>query len=69
VHDDALSHQWSQMTLDAVGLALLAIPAIGLTWLAGKVLVRGARLLAHASHAGWARAKRTRPRHRGRHRR
>jgi len=69
VHDDALSHQWSQMTLDAVGLALLAIPAIGLTWLAVKVLIRCVRLLAHATHARWAHVKRAHPRHRGRHRR
>ncbi|HEU5427979.1 MAG TPA: hypothetical protein VFU74_13955 [Actinocrinis sp.] len=69
VHDDALSHQWSQMTLDAIGVLLLAIPAIGLTWLAAKVLVRCSRLSAHAVNASWTRARSARQKPRGRHRR
>jgi putative peptide zinc metalloprotease protein len=70
VRADALSHQWSQMTLDGVGVLILAIPAIGLTWLAVKVLARSSRLCAHAARTRWVGTTHAAPsRPRGRHRR
>lgn len=45
VYGDALRHQWAQMTLDLITVALLAIPVIGLVWLAARVVTRFALLL------------------------
>lgn len=66
VHDDATRHQWSQMTLDAIGLTVLAIPVIGLAWLTVNLLARTPRLIARHAHEH---PSRTHPRPRGRHRR
>ena len=62
VHASALNHQWAQLSLDATAIALLLIPAIGLSWLA-------VRLAGRAAHAGSAALPRLRPKRRGRHRR
>ncbi len=69
VHDDALRHQWAQMTLDGVALALLAIPVIGLAWLTVRVLIRLTRLLARAVRSPGAAPDPARPLQLGRHRR
>lgn len=52
VHADALRHQWAQMTLDMISVALLAIPVIGLAWLAFAVVLRLTRLLARRVRSG-----------------
>jgi putative peptide zinc metalloprotease protein len=59
IHAAAVQHQWSELTLDAVAVGLLLIPAVGLTWL-------GLRVSGRLLRAGAARA---RPKPRGRHRR
>jgi putative peptide zinc metalloprotease protein len=57
-------HQWAELTLDAVAVLVLVIPAIGLTWL-------GLRVAGRLVRAGRRRAANVRPKRRpkGRHRR
>src|SRR5262249_37595780 len=62
IHAAALDHQWAQLTLAAVAVLLLVLPAIGRSGLAVRISGRAARL-------GAARAGALRPQPRGRHRR
>jgi putative peptide zinc metalloprotease protein len=66
IHADAVQRQWAELTLDSAAVALLAIPAIGLSWLALRVGGRLARAAATALPKG---LNRLRPQPRGRHRR
>jgi putative peptide zinc metalloprotease protein len=65
VHTAAVHHHWAELTLDAVAVVLLVIPAIGLSWL-------GLRVAGRLARAGAGRARRAAVEHRrprGRHRR
>ncbi len=59
VNADATDRHWAAMTLDALAVTLLVLPAIGFSWLGARISLRLARLgIAHAV-----------PQPKGRHRR